>query len=122
MKKTASTKAIAAYRETMEAIDEAIAIQERRTNDKEAFYRRVGREHGPLLQSMRAFLLDKDPETTGLEIIRVAQSLRRFQDQTYTSFLSSPKWLRAKHYLNGVAAMVIIGGESLGRGLATGDA
>jgi hypothetical protein len=82
MKKTASTKAIAAYRETMEAIDEAIAIQERRANDKEAFYGRVGREHGPLLQSMRAYLLDKDPEKTGLEIIRVAQSLRRFQDQT----------------------------------------
>lgn len=122
MKKPASTKAIAAYRETMEAIDEAIAIQERRANDKEAFYGRVGREHGPLLQSMRAYLLDKDPEKTGLEIIRVAQSLRRFQDQTYTSFLSSPKWLRAKHYLNGVAAMVIVGGESLGRGLATGDA
>jgi hypothetical protein len=122
MKKTASTKAIAAYRETMEAIDEAIAIQERRTNDKEAFYRRVGKEHLPFLMSMKSFLQDKDPETTGLEIIRVAQSLRRFQDQTYTSFLSSPKWLRAKHYLNGVAAMFIIGGESLGRGLATGDA
>lgn len=114
---TTSTKAIQAYGEAIVAVENTIAGKKKRAAANDPFDGRVAREIGPLLEAMRLFLEKRDPEETGREIIRVSQSLRRFQEGTYTSFLSMPKYLRQGYYLNGLAAMVIAGGESLGRGL-----
>jgi len=116
MEPTAS-KAVQVYGEAIAAIEEALANQKERAANNGPFDGRVAREGGPLLATMKLFLEGRDPERTGMEIIRVSQSLRRFQEGTYTSFLSMPKYIRQKYYLNGLAAMMIVGGESLGRGL-----
>lgn len=111
-----------AYYEAVEAIENAIVLQRGREAAKEPFDGRMARERGPVLQSMKTFLEECNPEAMGNEILRVAQSLRRFEEETYTSFLSLPKWMRQKAYLRGVAAMVIVNGASLGRGLPDADA
>lgn len=117
-----TARATKAYHEAVEGIEEAIDLQRRTEAANEPFHGRMARERGPLLQSMRLFLEERDPDVTGREILRVAQSLRRFEDETYTSLLSFPKWMRQKAYLRGVAAMVIVGGASLGRGIPDKEA
>ena len=122
--KTTATQAVRAYDETASAIEKAMAAQKKRVAAKEPFYGRVASEQGPLLDAMKLFLQGRDAEATGAEIIRVSQSLRRFQEDTYTSLASFPKHVRQQCYLNGLAAMLIVGGKTLGRGMpdpAVGD-
>jgi len=114
---TTTTKAVQAYREAVAAVDGAISASRKNAKANKAFFGRVAREQEPLLEAMKLFLEGRDPEQTGMEIVRVSQSLRRFRESTYTSFMSQQKYLREKYYLEGVAAMVVVGGESLGRGL-----
>lgn len=110
-------KALMVFDEAVETINKAIAEQKRQEADDEPFDGRVARESAPLLQAIRTMLDGCAPRDMGMEIIRVSQSLRRFQEGTYTSFLSFPKYIREKYYLTGLAAMLIVRGENVGRGL-----
>lgn len=112
--RTTPEKAIAAYDETVQAVEKAIVFQTERARENSPFQGRVAREQLPFLAAMKAFLEGADPQATGAELVRVSQSLQRYENGTYTSFLSSPKYMRQAYYLKGLAAMVIVGGESLG--------
>jgi len=115
--KTTAEKAIVAYAEARSAVDDAIAGQKERAAANQPFYGRVAREHGPLLEAMKLLLEGRDPEVAGSEIIRVSESLRRHQEATYTSISSFPKSVRQQCYLDGLAAIAIVGGQNMGRGL-----